>query len=74
MAAYVLAVLTERGLLTVREGRYRYRPRNPELDQQVAGLATSYSTNLIAVTHLVHAKPAPGVRQFAEAFRLRKDG
>jgi hypothetical protein len=73
VAQYVLTVLAERGFLAEQDGRFRYDPRTPELDRTVTALATAYSTNLVAVTHLVHGKPAESVREFARAFRLRKD-
>jgi hypothetical protein len=73
LSRYVLNVLTERGVLSEENGLFRYDPRTPELDSTIAALATAYSTNLVAVTHLVHGKPAESVREFARAFRLRKD-
>lgn len=73
VAAHVLTVLTTRGFFA-REGEcYRYRPASAELEQVTAELASSYASNLIGVTHLIHAKPAASILQFAEAFRLRKD-
>lgn len=73
VARHVLTVLAERGFLSQHDDQFRYDPRTPELDSTVAALATAYSTNLVAVTHLVHGKPAESVREFARAFRLRKD-
>jgi hypothetical protein len=73
MAAHVLGVLTQRGLLSMTGERYRYAPASTELDAAVATLAATYATNLIAVTHLIHSKPSPSVLQFADAFRLRKE-
>lgn len=73
MAAHVLALLASRGFLRCEEEKYRYFPESPELDAVVDELAISYSRALIAVTTAIHSKPSPSVRQFAEAFRLRKD-
>jgi hypothetical protein len=73
VAAHVLAVLAERGFVARAALGFRYAPATPELDQLVATLATVYAQNLIAVTHLIHSKPATSIRQFADAFRLRKD-
>lgn len=73
VAAHILDALARRGFFTVVENRYRYDRANTEMETQVAALATAYATNLIAVTHLVHAKPTDSVRQFAQAFRFRKD-
>ena len=73
MAAHVLAALSARGLLAGDGRRYRYAPEPPELDAVVADLAATYASNLIVVTRLIHGKPAASVRQFADAFRLRKE-
>jgi hypothetical protein len=73
MAAHVLTVLAERGFLFVDGDTYRYAPVRLELDGTVADLAHAYATDLIAITHLIHSKPATSIRQFADAFRLRKE-
>jgi hypothetical protein len=58
----------------VSEGeRYRYGPASAELAAAVDELAVTYVRHLVQVTNIIHAKPSPGVRQFAEAFRIRKD-
>lgn len=73
VAAHVLGALTGRGLLAETNRRYRYAPANDEIDEVVAELAETYATHLIDVTQLIHGKPATSVRQFASAFRLRKE-
>jgi len=74
VAAHILGVLGARGFLSSEDGeRYRYAPASPELAAMTDELAFSYSHHLVAVTHLIHAKPSASVRQFADAFRLRKD-
>jgi len=73
VGAHILATLAQRGLLSCTEQRYRYKPDTPELAQTVDALAEAYAHQLVAVTQLIHTKPSPGVREFAEAFRLRKD-
>ena len=73
VAAHLLAVLVERGFFVTRDDRCCYQPISPELAAAVDELATTYSRHLVEVTNLIHAKPSAGVRQFAEAFRLRKD-
>jgi hypothetical protein len=73
VAVDVLETMTERGFF-VRDGEgYRYSPRSADLASVVDLLAVAYSKQLRAVTMLIHGKPSAGVRQFAEAFRLRKD-
>lgn len=73
MASHLLSSLAERGLLARDGAEYRYAPARPELDVVVRDLAAIYATRLIAVTRLIHARPAASVRQFADAFRLRKE-
>jgi DNA-binding IclR family transcriptional regulator len=73
MAAHVLATLAASGFLAVTGQRYRYAPATAELEEAVTSLASAYASNLIGVTHLIHARPAASVLQFAEAFRLRRE-
>jgi len=73
VGAHILATLAQRGFLVSREQRYRYEPGSPDLAQTIDALAETYAHHLVAVTQLIHAKPSASVREFAEAFRLRKD-
>lgn len=59
-------------LLDCHGGIYRYECRTEELRRMVDELASLYGRLLIPITNLVHAKPRR-IRQFADAFRLRKD-
>lgn len=72
MASHILALLAERGFLRRDEEEFRYAPESDELDQLVDALANAYSRALIAVTTAIHSKPRSSVRQFADAFVLRK--
>jgi len=73
VARHVLSSLTARGLLVSDAGAFRYAPSSADLETVIADLSTSYAAHLIAVTRLIHGKPAPSVLQFADAFRLRKE-
>ena len=70
--AEVLALLCEGGLLSVREGAYRYDCAKAELRESIDRLAEVYARHLIPVTNMIHAKPRR-IRQFADAFKFRKD-
>jgi hypothetical protein len=72
VAAHVLATLAANGFVAAVDERYRYAPATVALEAAVTALASAYTSNLIAVTHLIHTRPATSVLQFAEAFRLRK--
>lgn len=73
VAAHILATLASKGFFVANDERYRYAPATPALEAAVTALASAYTTNLIAVTHLIHTRPATSVLQFAEAFRMRKE-
>jgi len=64
--------LRSAGLLDCHDGVYRYECRAEELRRMVDELAGLYGRLLIPITNLVHAKPRR-IRQFADAFRFRKD-
>ena len=73
LAAHILDVLARRGFFMENAGAYRYVPATPEIGSAVDVLASAYASNLRDVTFLIHSKPSAAVRQFAEAFRIRKD-
>lgn len=73
VAAYSLNALAQRGLLHETAEGFIYQPVSPALAEDVDALAAAYTQNLITVTQLIHAKPGPSVKDFARAFRLRKE-
>lgn len=73
VAGHVLSELAQRGFFDRSGSDYRYAPETPELAESVDQLAEAYSHHLVEVTHMIHAKPSTSVRQFADAFRFRKD-
>lgn len=73
MAEGVLATLARIGFFTMQNGRYRYAPPTRELEAAIDELADAYVHQLIALTNFIHSKPPSSIRQFAEAFRIRKD-
>jgi hypothetical protein len=52
---------------------YRFAPATPELERQVAALASAYRQSRVAVIQLVFARPSDPLRSFADAFRMRRD-
>jgi hypothetical protein len=70
--ADVLARLCEHGLAAVSEGGYGYDCKITETQEVVDRLAEVYSRHLIPITNMIHAKPRR-IREFADAFKLRKD-
>ena len=67
-----LGQLCEDGLLSIEEGRYLYRGGSVDQRVVVDQLAAIYARHLIAVTNMIHSKPRR-IRQFADAFKFRKD-
>jgi hypothetical protein len=72
VAAYVLDTLAARGFFAPTGDAYRYQPESVELAAAVDQLADAYRKQLVAITELIHSKPSRHVRDFANAFRLRK--
>lgn len=70
-AAEVLKALVASGLVQDNGGSYRYAAR-PELAIMVDRLAEAYSRELIKITNLIHTRNRR-IRQFADAFKFRKD-
>jgi len=68
----VLARLAADGLLSFTDGVYRYDCQSAELRQVVDRLAETHARHLIPVTNMIHAKPRR-IREFADAFKFRKD-
>ncbi|MDQ3026225.1 MAG: alkaline phosphatase family protein [Pseudomonadota bacterium] len=52
---------------------HRFAPESDELAEMLDRVASCYSSNLIEMTDLIHAKTERKARHFADAFRLRKD-
>lgn len=72
VAMHVLDTLSARGFFAAAGGGYRYQPESADLAAAVDALADAYRRHLVAITELIHAKPSRHVRDFANAFRLRK--
>jgi hypothetical protein len=70
--AELLARLCADGLLCCNEGVYRYATESADQQNMVDRLAAAYSKHLIPVTNMIHGKPRR-IREFADAFRFRKD-
>lgn len=67
----VLARLCADGLLSCKDDVYRYEC-SPETQAAVDRLADAYNRYLIPVTNVIHTK-SRRIREFANAFKFRKD-
>ncbi|MFC7515199.1 hypothetical protein ACFQUU_09300 [Herbaspirillum sp. GCM10030257] len=75
-AALLLTELHDAGILShdaASPGRYRYAPTSEGLRQMIDQVAAAYSTQLVAMTNLIHSKSGRKAQQFADAFKWRKD-
>lgn len=72
----VLADLIREGLVTVVAGvpeSYGYNPLSIEQDQLIAAVDVTYRRELVRIANLIHSQPPSSVRDFARAFRFKKD-
>jgi hypothetical protein len=53
--------------------QYCYSPESPSLRLMVDRLVETYAKHLLPVTNLIHSKPKTRIKQFADAFRLRRE-
>lgn len=67
-----LAHLASQGCLARESDGFRFEPRSDQLARTVEMLAEYYRTHLIPITNFIHAKPRR-IRQFADAFKLKRD-
>jgi hypothetical protein len=71
-----LDALAARNLLDIRitgDVRYQFRPGTEELRAAARATEEAYRTNPLAVVQLVAQTGKRGLRDFADAFRIRRD-
>ncbi len=68
----ILDRLCRDGLLVCIDKGYRYECKTNELQRAVDELSGLYARHLIPITNMIHAK-SHRIREFADAFRFRKD-
>jgi hypothetical protein len=71
-AAGWLDQLTADRLISRTGERFRYGPADEAVERAVDELAESYAKYRVAVIGLIFSKPSEQVREFPEAFRLRR--
>ena len=74
-SSQLLADLCEAGIAvhTQDDDWYSYRPSSEEHHHMITRLAKVYAENLIEVAELIHSSTGKKARQFADAFKWRKD-
>lgn len=74
VARNILQGLTRRGLLVSSYGfPALYRYESGKWDDLVQSVDAAYRRDLIRISRMIHSKAAPGIREFAQAFRFTKD-
>ena len=53
--------------------KYSYFSRSNEQNELMQQVDTAYRRDLVRISSMIHAKASSPVREFARAFRLRKD-
>lgn len=53
--------------------KYSYFKRSEEQDELMHGLDAAYRRDLVRISTMIHSKASSPVREFARAFRFRKD-
>jgi predicted transcriptional regulator len=71
----ILQRLARRGLLTSRENpeSYSYESVSSKRDCLIEAVEAAYRKDLVRISRMIHAAAAPAIRDFAEAFRFKKE-
>lgn len=73
-----LDYFTAAGMLSCTTGdvpvRYRFQPRNADMQATIAALSTAYKISRHKIVELIYSRPEPGdpLIDFSDAFRLKK--
>jgi hypothetical protein len=73
-AEQTTTVLVSRGLLSLENNAYCFRPRTPELEAMAVRLAACYRERRVAVIRTIFSRPNDAITSFANAFRIKKEG
>jgi DNA-binding IclR family transcriptional regulator len=68
----ILAGLVGSGLVELTADGYRFPPESPQAGL-VSRVAAVYRSRLVEVAGLIHSKASLGLREFARAFRIKKE-
>lgn len=53
--------------------KYSYLPGSKEQDELMHGIDSAYRRDLVRISTMIHSKASSPVREFAKAFRFKKD-
>jgi hypothetical protein len=72
-AEAALAKLAAAGILQVSGQAFRYAPQSQQTADTIATLAQAYEDRRVTVISTIFSKPPDPIKQFTDAFRLRKE-
>lgn len=70
---HLLQDLERQNLVAFTEQGYCYRPGLNERDQLLEAVDRTYRRELVRISRMIHSKASPAVREFARAFRFKKE-
>jgi hypothetical protein len=76
LAEQILRDLSNRSLISAvapQPGQYSISALSSETQQMLDSLDRTYRRELIRVTRMIHSKASPAIRDFARAFRFKKE-
>jgi hypothetical protein len=73
VAANLLYLAHERILTSTADSGYRFSPASPELGRMALNLVKTYREKRVTVVETIYKNPLDPIRNFADAFRIRKD-
>ena len=53
--------------------RFSYLPRSDEQNEWMIRVDTAYRREIVRISTMLHSKASPSVREFARAFRFKRD-
>lgn len=74
--ATLLADLVRLQLITKSAGspaKFSYNPRSEDQDEMMRLVDSAYRRDLVRISTMIHSKTSPSVREFARAFRIKKE-
>lgn len=68
----VIADLERRGFVVLTDN-HRFLYRSTDRDQLIELVDKTYRREIVRISNMIHSKPAASLREFARAFRLKRD-
>ncbi len=68
----ILEDLQQRSLAVIGENTYSYNPAHAR-DHLMPDVDRTWRRELVRLSNMIHSKASPAVREFARAFRFKKD-